>query len=119
MAMKNAVLLTFLVFLLSLRLLSNGIIIVDTQDEVYLKLTASRVETQVSNQVAVTKATQTFRNQTGQAVSTAKYAFPLNDGASAIGLRWYVNGAWYEASISAEPQDTSITGGGSGASQDV
>ncbi|MBK7335878.1 MAG: VWA domain-containing protein [Saprospirales bacterium] len=109
---------TFLTALLfSLSLFSNGIIIIDTEAQIYLTLTASRVETQVNNQVAVTKATQTFRNETGQAALAAKYAFPLRDGASATGLRWLVNGVWYEASIAAEPQDTSITGGGSGASE--
>lgn len=103
--------------LFALPLFSNGIIIVDTEEEIYLTLVASSVETQVSNQVAITKATQTFLNQTGSLIESAKYAFPLLDGASATALRWFVNGQWYQATISAEPQDTSITGGGSGASQ--
>ena len=102
---------------LALSAFSNGIIIVNTQEEIYLTLTASSVETQVNNQVAITRTLQTFYNGTGQEILAAKYAFPLPDGASAIGLRWLVNGVWYEASIAAEPQDTTITGGGSGASQ--
>ncbi|MBK7408082.1 MAG: hypothetical protein IPJ40_08465 [Saprospirales bacterium] len=55
---------------------SDGVVIVDTETQTYLTLTASSVETQVNNQVAITRTSQTFRNETGQDVLAAKYAFP-------------------------------------------
>ncbi|HHE64667.1 MAG TPA: VWA domain-containing protein, partial [Bacteroidetes bacterium] len=43
-----------------------------------------------------------------------KYAFPLPEGASATSLRWYKNGIWENAIITAEPQDTTLPGGSGG-----
>ncbi|MCB0853270.1 MAG: VWA domain-containing protein, partial [Bacteroidetes bacterium] len=39
-------------------------------------------------------------------------AFPLHEEASAIKLRWLLDGIWYTASFSAQPQDTTLPGNG-------
>jgi len=43
--------------------------------------------------------------------TVTKFAFPLPDGASATGLRWLISGVWRQASITPNPQDTSLPGG--------
>lgn len=90
---------------------ANGVGIINASTGVYTKMTASTVAVTVENQVAVVTALQTFRN-TLTTEQTVKYAFPLPEGASALKLRWYINGVWTTASFSASPQDTSLPGGG-------
>lgn len=65
----------------------------------------------IENQVSITKVTTEYRN------STTTYAkptliFTLPENGSATRLRWQLRGIWYEAGFSANPQDTSIGGGG-------
>lgn len=89
----------------------NGVGIVDATNAVYLKLTSSIVEVEVENQVGIIKATQTFKNLQATGVNF-KYAFPLPLGASALSLRWLINGEWHQATITPEPPDTTLPGGG-------
>ncbi len=104
--------LTFLMFLfLFSSALANGVAIVDATNQVYLRLLSSEVNVTVENQVAIVKATNVFQN-TLNADTTIKYAFPLPDGASATGLRWQVEGQWYEATITTVPPDTGLPGPG-------
>jgi Ca-activated chloride channel family protein len=65
----------------------------------------------VENQIALTTATQTFRNTSADSLQTT-YVFPLPQGASATSLRWRVNGEWREAVFEASPPDTTLPGGG-------
>ena len=90
--------------------LANGVAIVNGSTPQYLELINSHVQVSIENQVAITTATQTFANRLG-GNTTFKYAFPLNEQASAISLRWQIHNNWYTASFSATPQDTSVTGG--------
>jgi Ca-activated chloride channel homolog len=107
--MKNL----FLILLLTLNVnfvFANGVCVVDASQGKYLKLLTSQVNVNVDNQVAIIKATNEFINETDSAVSF-KYAFPLPEDASAIGLRWFIDGKWNEAVISSSPQDTTLPGG--------
>jgi len=90
---------------------SNGVAIVDATNNVYFRLLSNQVEVTVENQVAVIKATNVFQNNL-TADTTIKYAFPMPENGSAIGLRWQVEGQWYEAIISPQPPDTSLPGPG-------
>lgn len=101
----------FFIIGFSLSLLANGVGIVDATNAQYLKLNSSIVEVQVENQVAIIKTTQTFQNNFSQPVNF-KYGFPLPEGASAISLRWLINGEWKVAIITPEPPDTTLPGGG-------
>jgi len=91
-------------------LMANGVAIVNGSTPQFLELINSHVEVSIENQVAITTSTQTFANRLG-GNTTFKYAFPLNEQASAISLRWQISNNWYTASFSATPQDTSVTGG--------
>lgn len=95
----------------NLLLHANGVGIVDAGNAVYLKLNLSIVEVEVENQVGIIKTIQTFQNILSNEVNF-KYAFPLPEGASALSLRWYINGEWKEAAITPEPPDTALPGGG-------
>ena len=101
-----------LLFLINIPLLySNGVGIVDASNQLYLKLISSNVNVSVDNQVAVIKTTQVFRNDF-DSDRIFKYAFPLPEEASAIGMRWFSNGEWHSAVIAATAQDTTLPGGG-------
>lgn len=89
---------------------SNGVSIVNAATGVYLKLTQSNVLVNCESQVSVVTGTQYFLNNLGTD-QNIKYAFPLPEGASAIGLRWKINGTWYIAQINPNSQDTGLPGG--------
>ncbi len=99
------------ILFLNQSLFCNGVGIVDAGNAIYLKLTSSIVEVEVENQVGIIKAIHTFKNTLSSEVNF-KYAFPLPSGASALSLRWYINGEWNEATIKPEPPDTTLPGGG-------
>lgn len=90
----------------------SGLGIVDVFSGTYLTLEYSEVYVEVSNQIATTKTTQIFQNNTGEAVEF-QYAFPLPEGANPISLRWYYEGGWHEAVYSPENQDDSVISGDS------
>lgn len=101
----------FILLFSGLLCFANGVAVVDAANEIYFKLLTSEVEVTVENQVAVIKVINVFQNNL-TADTTAKYAFPMPEDGSATGLRWQVEGQWYEAVISPEPQDTSLPGPG-------
>lgn len=109
------VLFVILAVSISLNAFSNAVAIVDATAKKVLQLNASTVSAEVNNQVAVVTSTQVFYNQLNETVHI-KYAFPLYQDASAVGLRWKINGTWYTASFSPEPADTTLPGGGGGGS---
>src|SRR6056297_719946 len=94
---RLAIILTF-ILTTQLTLLGNGIAITNIVRGHHLKLVSSSVDVQVENQIAITKTTQTFKNETDSTVSV-KYAFPLQDDESAIQLKWYIDELWYLANI--------------------
>lgn len=89
---------------------ANGVGVLDGRNAVYLLLDSTRIDVSVDNQISITKTTQYFTNT--HETDTVKYAFPLSEQASAIGLRWRINGVWYAASVSGGSQDTTLPGGG-------
>lgn len=95
---------------LSSHLYSNGVSVVNAATGIYLKLTSSDVLVNCESQVSVVTATQIFLNNLG-ADKNIKYAFPMPEGASAISLRWKINGLWYQAQINPNSQDTGLPGG--------
>jgi len=110
--MKKVIL--FLYFLgLSTLGFANGVGVIDAESGIYLRMLSSNVSVSVENQVAVVTATQVFRNEQDTTVSF-KYAFPLREQSSATGLFWQIEGQWYEANMTATPQDTTLPGGGGG-----
>ncbi len=112
--MKNVsyYLLVCIIFL-SNAILANGVAIKNAEYSEYFQLLTSDVEATVYDQIAIVVSTQEFLNNTGEKTKI-KYAFPLSDGASGIGLRWKIGGIWYSAEISPSPQDTTLPGGGGG-----
>lgn len=106
--MKNIVTLISMLSL-SASLFANGVIIPDSASIKYLPLISSTVEVSVDGQVAITKATQVFKNTTADSLKI-QYAFPMPLEASALSLFYKTNGQWYEAKFSATEQD-SISGG--------
>ena len=92
---------------------ANGVAVVNSATSSYLKCVSSSVNVAVENQAAITKTTQEFLNATAAKVRV-KYAFPLPEEASATQLRWKIGGVWYQAKMSATPQDTSLPGGQTG-----
>lgn len=64
----------------------------------------------VENQIAVVTVREVFFNQYNSPIAP-RYYYPLPDGASATQLRWFWNGIWMEANVSASG------GGGSGVNQ--
>lgn len=107
--MKNLQKILFFL-LIATSIFANGVGIVDEQTGNYLQLKTSSVDVEVNNQVAVITTMQKFHNLDSHS-NTIKYAFPLPEGASAIGLRYFINGTWYAANIAAQPQDTTLPGG--------
>jgi len=107
--MRKLLLLSLFMFISS-AVLANGVGVVNASTGIYLKTVATRINVSVESQISTTVTTQTFQNLTG-ADKTISFAFPLPEGASATGLRWKVNGTWYQAPIAPRPQDTTLPGG--------
>ena len=100
----------FIFFIMfSTNIFANGVCIENAETGVWLELVESDVNVQIENQVCILTATQQFRNTLTTPFSL-KYAFPLYEDASATGLRWEIEGDWYEAIITATEPDT-IPGG--------
>jgi len=115
--MKKLYFLFLLGFLfISSNLFSNGVAIKNAATSQYFRLLSSDVQVIVYDQIAIVVATQKFLNNTGEKTKI-KYAFPMAEGASGIGLRWNLNNTWYSADISPSPQDTTLPGGGGGNTQ--
>ncbi|MBS1493489.1 MAG: VWA domain-containing protein [Bacteroidetes bacterium] len=110
--MRKQLLLSFLTILCftASQVFANGVGVVNASTGIYLKLTGTKINTSVESQISTTVTTQTFQNSLG-ADKIVSFAFPLPEGASATGLRWKVNGTWYQAPIAPRPQDTTLPGG--------
>ncbi len=109
--MRKLIFLSFVSFLfIYSSSFANGVGVVNASTGIYLKLSGTKINTSVESQVSTTVTTQTFQNLLG-ADKTVSFAFPLPEGASATGLRWKVNGIWYDAPIAPRPQDTVLPGG--------
>ncbi|MBK7631902.1 MAG: VWA domain-containing protein [Ignavibacteriales bacterium] len=107
--MKQLVIVLFAIFT-SISIFANGVGIVNASNQSYLKVETSIINVEVENQIALIKTTQTFRNVFG-VDKNFKYAFPLPLGASAVSLKWKINGMWNTAMITPQPPDTSLPGG--------
>jgi Ca-activated chloride channel family protein len=115
--MNKYLIFTLIACLMTLQSMADGVAIVDATNGVYLQLTESQVEVTVNNQIAIVTTTHKFYNQTGQP-TLIKYGFPMHAEASAINLKWRINGVWFEAAIEAQAQNDTLpgdtTGGSSG-----
>lgn len=107
--MKQLVIVLLVIFI-SVSLFANGVGIVNASNQTYLKVESSVINVEVENQIALIKTTQTFRNIFG-VDKNFKYAFPLPLGATAVSLKWKINGTWKTAMITPQPPDTSLPGG--------
>ena len=94
---------------------ADGVGVVDKSTNRYLTLTNSQVDVNVESQIAIITATQTFRNNFDEEAAV-EYAFPLPENASATGLKWKINGQWYQANFGVTPPDSSEGSGGGGGS---
>ncbi|MGK0364797.1 MAG: Ca-activated chloride channel family protein [Saprospiraceae bacterium] len=101
--------LAFLFFLSNLH--ANGICIVNGETAEIFPLIETNVQVDVTNQIATVRTTQTFVSNI-DADTLIKFGFPLTETGSALSLRWFNNGEWFEADFNAEPQDPNIPGGG-------
>lgn len=110
--MRKLILLSFCLILLGAysQAFANGIGVVNASTGSYLKTVATKINVSVESQISTTVTTQTFQNNLG-ADKSVSFAFPMPEGASATGLRWKVNGTWYQAPIAPRPQDTTLPGG--------
>lgn len=99
-----------ILFLLTNFAYSNGVAVYNASLGMYLKLLSGKVSVSVESQISVTKTTGEFINLSGSDRNVS-FAFPLPEGASATELRWKINGVWYQAPISPQPQDTTLPGG--------
>lgn len=64
----------------------------------------------IDNQIAIVTVREVFVNNSTYPIAP-RYYFPLPDGASATQLRWFWNGCWLEANVTAN------SGGGSGVNE--
>jgi hypothetical protein len=60
--MKQQLLIQFCLLAFFSTAFSNGVAVIDAHNAVYLRMISSQVEVSVENQVALTKTTQLFRN---------------------------------------------------------
>ncbi len=58
----------------------------------------------IENQVAMVTVQETFINQINREI-TPRYYFPMEEGASPTMIRWFQDNQWYQANISASPQN--------------
>ena len=89
---------------------ANGVIVSKTSG--YLPLINSEIQVTVEGQVAITMITQVFKNTFSDSLKI-QYAFPMPVEASALSIRYFMHGNWYEAQFAAKEQDSISSGGGS------
>jgi Ca-activated chloride channel homolog len=109
--MKKITLL-FLLLACSLSLsYADGVMIVNASSGECFPLLRTKVSITVNNQVAIFTTTSYFQN-TFNADTNVKYAFPMPDDANAINLRWFQDNTWHQAVFSSNEQDTVLPGPG-------
>ena len=84
---------------------SIGVGVIDAKEDLFLRLNSSKIDVSVESQVARVKSAQAFFNQTDN-IQEIKYSFPLPVEASAVQLRWEIDGVWYTANMSATPDSS-------------
>ncbi len=95
------------------RLHAQGVMIVDAPSNEVLAVDSSWITIDVQDQVAMVWSTQRFINL-GTDTVFPKYAYPMPETASAVRLRWLIDGLWNTASMVAQPPDTTMPGAGTG-----
>lgn len=96
-------------------LFANGVCVIDAPTGKIFQLVSGDVNVVANDQIATVTVTSVFRNNSGTDTKI-KFGFPMTETASAISLRWQNGGIWYQADFSPQPQDTTLPGGGGGAS---
>ena len=109
--MKKFILPLFCFFIYSNLVFSNGVCIVDNDNNIYFEMKSSHLDVNINNQIATIISTQVFENSTG-IETLIKFSYPLTETASATQLRWQIDGNWYYASFASTAQDTILPGGG-------
>lgn len=92
---------------------AQGVLILNAAENDLMPIDSSAVFIDVEDQVALVQSTQYFINASTDTVFP-KYAYPLPEAASAVKLRWFIDGLWNEASMVAQPPDTTLPGVGTG-----
>lgn len=100
-------------FILPAKSRAQGLLIVNAVQNQVLAIDSSHVEVTIEDQVAIVRSTQRFVNTLADTVYP-KYAYPLPEAASAVRLRWLIEGEWSTASMVAQPPDTTLPGAGTG-----
>ncbi|MBN2278942.1 MAG: VWA domain-containing protein [Candidatus Marinimicrobia bacterium] len=106
--MKKRTILVIITSLMSTLLFANGVGITNITQGHNLRLISTVIDVHVENQIAVTRTTQTFFNETDSTVNI-QYAFPLKQDESAIQFKWLIDGFWYLANISENPDSSGGT----------
>lgn len=97
--MKKILCIFVVLITLTISIFGNGIVMTDAENGYNLDLISSTIEVNIEDQIAITKTTQVFKNNSEKSVDLI-YAFPMPSDASAIQLRWYIDELWYLANIS-------------------
>jgi len=105
--MKKTLFLIGMLTILGKAVFANGVLFSKTETGSYVRLKETSVNVAIEGQVAITMARGVFVNNLADSLPV-KFAFPLPESASATGLRYKLEGIWYEASFSPLPQDTSL-----------
>lgn len=100
---------TLAIALIAIQSFADGVVIVDANQGIYLKLINSNIDVDVNNQVALVTSKQTFVNNTSSP-ALVKYGFPMPASGTATQLRWKINNVWNYAEFSASAQDTTLPG---------
>jgi len=107
--MKRILLLAW-VFMCTMPVWATGVMVVNANQGTYFRLINSSVNVDVNNQVAMITSSQLFVNTLDNAF-VGKYAFPMPANATALQLRWKIQGGvWQYASFSANDQDSTLPG---------
>lgn len=106
--MKRAI---FLIVFTVTTIFPGGIMLLNPATGSTMRIQNIQSNIMIENQVSISKVTTEYRNNT-TLYAKPTLIFTLPDNGSATRLRWQLRGIWYEAGFSANPQDTSIGGGG-------
>jgi len=103
--------LALLLICLAVTAFATGVVLNSYNLNAMLTLTRCEYNVNIDNQIAVVTAKETFVNNNSGTFS-AKYYFPVADGASPSQLRWYTEGNWWLATFTPTPQDSNAVGPG-------
>ncbi len=100
------IILFVIVLVLTGTLFSVGLLIDSSIQSQYVLIKLDEViyDVNIENQVAMVRVQETFVNQLEREI-TPRYYFPMQEGASPTMIRWFQNNQWYQANISANPQN--------------